>query len=105
MALSIMTTVAAEMELRKMIREESNKLKEYEEMLDSMDPEEKGELREWMAHGNSVNSNPYMIYGENGRLMDFIAASRIDRDMCENPDYYKQEYDGEPDALDDGIPF
>ena len=41
-----------------------------------------------MAHGNSVNSNPHMLYGENGCLMDFINASRIAEDIAAYPEQY-----------------
>jgi hypothetical protein len=53
-----------------------------------MTSEEKYELREWIANGNSVNSNPFLIYGENGCLMDFVEASRVAEDMAANPGEY-----------------
>ena len=78
-----------DLELRNHLRDELKTLKEYEEMFDVMTAEEKNELREWMAHGRSVNSNPHLLYGENGCLMDFIAAERTARDMYENPELYQ----------------
>lgn len=77
---------AVDLELKKMLRKEIYILKEYEDMLCSMTLDEKEELREWMAHGKSVNSNPCMLYDEKGCLTDFIAAIRIEEDMCNNPD-------------------
>jgi hypothetical protein len=65
-----------------------NSHEKYEETFDRMTAKEKGELREWMAHGNSVNGNPYLLYGENGCLMDFIAACRI----TEKPDASPQHF-------------
>jgi hypothetical protein len=79
----------ADLELRNYLRDELKTLKEYEEMLDGMTAGEKNELREWMAHGNSVNSNPYLLYGENGRLMDFVAAGRTAREQEENPERFR----------------
>lgn len=64
-------------------------LNEYEKMFDSLSQEEKHELREWMADGNSVNSNPHLIYGETGRPMDFIAAARIAGEMTAHPEDFR----------------
>lgn len=80
---------ALDLELRNYLRDELKTLKEYEDMFDGMSAEEKDELREWMAHGNSVNSNPFMIYGENGCLIDFMAANRTVREMDANPEYFQ----------------
>jgi hypothetical protein len=60
-----------------MLREELKVLLEYAEAIDEMTWEEKDGLCEWMAHGNSANSNPFLVYGENGCLLDFVAASRF----------------------------
>jgi hypothetical protein len=85
---AIRSIAHVDLDLRNMLREELNILKEYEKMLGSMTAAEKKELREWMAHGRSVNSNPYMLYGENGCLLDLISATRIDDDMMRNPEDY-----------------
>jgi len=79
---------ALDMDLRNRMREELQTLKKYEQLFDEMTSEEKYELREWIANGNSVNSNPFLIYGENGCLMDFIEASRVAEDMAANPGEY-----------------
>ena len=79
---------ALDTELRNLLRTELQTLQKYEDMFDNMTADEKGELREWMANGNSVNSNPHLIYGENGCLMDFIDASRTAEDMTANPEDY-----------------
>jgi len=71
-----------DLELRTLLMTEWQTLHEYVEMFDDMTQEEKDELREWMAHGKNVNSNPYMFYGENGCLMDFINASRTAENMA-----------------------
>jgi len=79
---------ALDMDLRNRMREELQTLKKYERMFDEMTSEEKYELREWIVSGNSVNSNPFLIYGENGCLMDFVEASRVAEDMAANPGEY-----------------
>ena len=78
-----------DLELRNHLRNELKTLNEYVEMFDEMTAEEKDELREWMAHGKSVNSNPHLLYGENGCLMDFIVAERTIREMRENPEHFR----------------
>jgi len=89
---------ATDLDLRNMLRDEMNKLIEYEEMFDHMTAEEKEELREWMAHGNSVNNNPYLLYGENGCLMDLIAARRTSEEMAAHPERF-----GFPNSAQDKV--
>ena len=90
------------------MREELQTLHEYVDMFDDMTAAEKGELREWMAHGSSVNNNPYPLYGENGCPMDFIDASRFTEDMAANPEQYRRADAGDGDAestKDIDLPF
>jgi hypothetical protein len=96
---------ALDMDLRNRMREELDTLKKYEQMFDGMTSEEKYDLREWIANGNSVNSNPFMIYGGNGCLTDFIDAYRSAEDMAANPEDYFGELNGESGTLDENIPF
>jgi hypothetical protein len=96
---------ALDMDLRNLLRDELRTLRKYEELFDDMTAEEKHELREWLANGNSANSNPHLIYGENGCLMDFIDASRAAEDMIANPEDYFWRPEKESDALDEDIPF
>ena len=79
---------ALDMDLINRIRKELQTLRKYEQTFDDMTSEEKYELREWIVNGHSVNSNPFMIYGENGCLIDFIEASRTAGDMAANPEDY-----------------
>jgi len=92
-----------DLELSKMLRKEMEILREYEAMFDDMTAGEKDELREWLVNGNSVNSNPYLLYGENGCLMDFINASRTAEDMAANPEqyHYKDVADSAEERLND----
>ena len=80
---------ALDMELRNLLRDELRTLQEYEAMFDDMTVEEKDDLREWLANGRSVNSNPNFIYGENGCLEDFINARRVVEDMVAHPEQYR----------------
>ncbi len=59
------------------------KLKEYIGTIGIMTEDEKKELHEWVAAGNSVHDNPYYNYGEDGHPMDYITAIRFNRDLCE----------------------
>jgi hypothetical protein len=65
-------------ELETALRKE---LKEYLEVIGSLTGDEKKELCEWVAVGNSVNDNPYMLYDESGWPMDFINGCRISNDI------------------------
>ena len=57
----------------------------------------------WLSHwfwreGESVRGNPWHLYGEDGRLMDFIDAMRTVEDMAANPqDYNMPKLGGAPD--------
>ena len=82
-------------------RDEMNTLKEYEDALASMTVEEKEELREWTAHVNSLNSNLYALYGENGCLMDLIAS----RQSVDNPYEHMWGHEGAPVDTDHSLPF
>ena len=106
----MITLTAVDLELKNRLGEEINILKEYEKTLNSMTIEEKEGLREWMAQGNSVNSNPYMCYGENGCLTDLISAYRVADDMLLPTEDYGIYVGGEPSAdmklnENDKLPF
>jgi hypothetical protein len=46
--------------------------------------EEKRDLIEWVAAGNSVYDNPYSLYDDSGCPMDFINGCRIGIEMAED---------------------
>lgn len=74
---------------------EMDAVRAYEKTIADITAEECGELREWVAKGNSIYSNPHFIYDGTGRLMDFISARRIAMNMVEHPeDYYWPESTG-----------
>ena len=41
------------------------------------------ELNKFIKKGGSFDGNPYMVYGENGRLINFIDAYRFIDEMME----------------------
>ena len=77
-------------ELKDMLREE---LKKYNAQIGFMTTEERKELSEWVAAGNSPYDNPCLLWNGDGRPYDFITAIRIDEDMWLNPKNY---HFGEP---------
>jgi len=80
-------------------------LAEYETGIGCITEEERESLREWVTGGNSPYCNPWLHANENGFLMDYIQAFRIDVDMCNNPGDYFNIYETYPDVLYDDIPF
>jgi len=82
-----------------------NELKEYKQNIGKISADERKELHEWVADGNSVYSNPYYLYGENGHLMDYIEACRINEDMWKNPQNYKYGTGCESEMSDSEEPF
>jgi len=67
--------------------------------------DEKHDLLQWVAAGNSVYDNPYLIYDDSGRLVDFINGCRIGIEMAEDPScFFVSEPDGDGDREDD-LPF
>jgi hypothetical protein len=79
-------TTYSKKEVGKYLRKE---LKEYEAMFNDMTEAERQELREWVAAGNDVNSNPHLLHSEDGWPMDFIAASRIAEEMAAHPEDFR----------------
>jgi hypothetical protein len=61
--------------------------------------EEKRDLMEWVATGNSAYDNPYSLYDDSGCLMDFINGRRISIEMAED---YPRFFGAKPDDLSGG---
>ena len=83
-------------------------LGQYEAMMGYMTPDERKELREWVADGNATICNPWYMAGEDGRPLDYITAVRINEDICRNPEAYGIEtYEDTCDYchVDDELPF
>ena len=55
------------------------------------------ELREWVATGNSIYNNPYLLYSDSGCPMDFINGCRMGIEMDEDPSSF---YGYMPDSAD-----
>jgi hypothetical protein len=45
--------------------------------IEDITPDERRKIQSWLNDGFSVYDNPYMLYDEYGRTMDFINASRF----------------------------
>ena len=89
-------------ELKRMLYKE---LKRYEAEIGHISPEERKGLRGWAMHGGGVYDNPYLLYGENGHPFDYITASRITRDMQDNPKDYQAGPELWLDGEEDESPF
>lgn len=91
-------------DVRDMLREE---LRRYKATIGRLEPDERKELREWVAAGNSVHCNPYYLAGEDGAPLDYITAIRIAEDMwCDPEDYHTAPEPGLcADIEDDELPF
>jgi len=78
----------------------SRELEEYKAKIDDMTVAEHKDLRKWVADGYSPYENPCLLYSEDGCIMDYITAIRINEDMENNPDEYSWGSNS-----DDSIPF
>ena len=77
-------------------------LRNYLRSIGNLSFEEKTELREWVDDGNSVYNNPYDIYDEKGRPLDFITGRRLLYDIWDNlPDSYGDN----SNHFEDDLPF
>jgi hypothetical protein len=79
-------------------------IKGYVATIGKITTAERKELRKWVADGNRVCDNPWLIYDENGFMMDFISACRINEDMTINPDAYWGDSENYSDELEE-LPF
>jgi len=79
-------------------------LKEYKGTIGIMTEDEKKELHEWVAAGNSVHENPWYLSEESGHPMDYIHALRFTKDLCEEMENLTPEqlaeFEKERDAND-----
>lgn len=57
------------------VRTLSKELRAYEATR-KLKADERRSLSEWVADGNSVYRNPFYVYGEDGKQMDYISAYR-----------------------------
>ena len=93
-------------ELKALLRKE---LKEYEQTIGDLTPDERKDLREWVKTGRSVYDNPWYISMGNGWPIDYIKASRIFDEIQNDPDIYSSEDSAACDAYvslgTDDLPF
>jgi len=87
------------------LRAELNK---YMKTIGELSTTEKQDLRAWVADGNSVYDNPFSLYGEDGRPMDYVNAERVNTEMYEDyinsTNLFRYEFEAGPDE-EPGIPF
>ena len=72
-------------EIRNVLRRE---LKQYEASVGDLSPDERKELHQWVADGNSVYENAFWLAGEDGNPLCYIAAMRLVSDMLNHPEDY-----------------
>jgi len=72
-------------DVKDMLRKE---LRDYEARIGFITPDERKELRDWVARGNQAVCNPWYIAGEDGCPLDYITAKRIIDDMWLHPEDY-----------------
>ena len=79
-------------------------LRKYLKSIGSLSFEEKSELTEWVDDGNSVYDNPFDLYDEKGRPLDFITGLRF---LIDLRDSISDSYDEYSDYFDDedDLPF
>jgi len=79
-------------------------IKGYVDTIGKITVDERKELRIWVADGNAVCDNPWLLYDERGFMMDFISAYRFNEDMTNNLDAYLTETKNYL-CVDDNLPF
>jgi len=69
-------------------------------------PEERGKLRSWIKKTGTAYGNPWDIYEETGRYMDYISAMRVIREMWEDSvAFYSSQFTQSFDDDDEELPF
>jgi len=93
-----MTATWLDLELISALREE---LRRYLAAVEAgpLTEEEKADLCEWVADGNSVYDNPYYLCDDSGRPMSFIEGCRFAEWMREE---YEDSFGKEPETADVG---
>jgi hypothetical protein len=46
-----------------------------------MTPSERNEVNKWVSNGNSIYTNPWYWYYENGNEMNFLDALRFEKEL------------------------
>jgi len=95
-------------ELRIKIKQLRGQIMEtYLQTIDSIAEREMADLLRWVYSGRSVYENPFLIYNESGRPMDFINGCRAAFEMDEEPpdSYLGNPCDFVDDCRDDVLPF
>ena len=82
-------------------------LREYMLTFGDMTQDEKNDLHEWVASGNSVYANPYCYSDDRGYPMDYITAMRFNDEFLAGDMGPLQAYSAEDDdlSMDDDFVF
>ena len=67
-----------------------------------MTPEERNKLRKWVKECNSVYENPFLLWNENGRPMDYINAVRFTEEIVNG---FARSTGYPSSEIEEGIPF
>ena len=82
------------------------KMNAYLKTIGHTTPEERGKLRSWIKKTGTAYGNPWDIYEESGRYMDYISAMRVIREMQEDPAaFYSPIFMQSLDDDDEEVPF
>ena len=81
-------------------------LREYMSAIGDITDDEKNNLYEWVASGNSAYDNPYYYSDDRGNPMDYISTMRVIKEQLAemeslqaNPAEAEQKWDEERDSL------
>ena len=79
----------------------------YPLIVDNMTEDERHDLHEWVADGNSPYDNPFLLCDDSGRPMDYINACRMALEMFDDTSNLLDEETGDNSYGDwDGyLPF
>jgi hypothetical protein len=80
--------------------------RDYIKSIGYINDNEKNELNQWVADGNSVYDNPFDIYDDVGNPIDFINGYRLIIEMCNTyTNSFEQNFDSLSRYDPDELPF
>jgi len=97
-----MATINLDKAARSLLRKEMNT---YMQNIGDMTVDEKNDLYEWVASGNSVYDNPFCYSDERGNPLDYLSTMRVVKDQLEEisllqtPPPVEEEWDEEINTL------
>ena len=82
-----------------------SELRKYEAEIGDITVEEREALHKWVADGYSPYENPCTFCDDDGYVMDYIRAIRIEEDMQSNPEAYFRQCTVTYEYADGDVPF